>query len=93
MLSLNWPDGALSELQYADDLVLMSETIKGLRKKFKKWKDAFEINCLNGNFDKTNVMVNGGISKDGMSKSKADLFRVGSLREKANSVLCLQCGS
>ena len=35
-------EGALSELLYADDLVLMSETILGLRNKFLKWKDAFE---------------------------------------------------
>ena len=27
-------EGVLCELQYADDLVLMSETIKGLRNKF-----------------------------------------------------------
>ena len=29
-------EGALSELLYADDLVLMSETIEGIRKKFLK---------------------------------------------------------
>ena len=34
--------GALSELLYADDLVLMSETIDGLRNKFLKWKETFE---------------------------------------------------
>ena len=34
--------GAISELLYADDLVLMSETIKGLRNKFLKWKEASE---------------------------------------------------
>ena len=35
-------EGALCELLYADDLVMMSETIKGLRNKFLKWKEAFE---------------------------------------------------
>ena len=35
-------DGVLSELLYADDLVLMSETIEGLRNKFLRWKEAFE---------------------------------------------------
>ena len=30
-------EGALSELLYANDLVLMSENIKGLRNKFLKW--------------------------------------------------------
>ena len=37
-------------------------------------------------------MVSGGITKDGMSKSKVDLCGVDSLRVKANSVLCIQCG-
>ena len=37
-------EAALRELLYADDLVLMSETIKGLRNKFLKWKDSFEWN-------------------------------------------------
>ena len=35
-------EGVLSELLYADDLVLLSETIEGLRDKFLKWKEAFE---------------------------------------------------
>ena len=35
-------EGALSELVYVDDLVLMSETIEGFRNKFIKWKEAFE---------------------------------------------------
>ena len=35
-------DCALSELLYADDLVLMIETISGLRNKFLKWMEAFE---------------------------------------------------
>ena len=31
-------EGALSELVYADDLSLISETIEGLRNKFLKWR-------------------------------------------------------
>ena len=34
--------GVLRELLYADDLVLMSDTIKGLRNKLLKRKEAFE---------------------------------------------------
>ena len=34
--------GLMSEILYADDLVLMSETMEGLREKFQKWKEAFE---------------------------------------------------
>ena len=37
-------------------------------------------------------MVSSGITKDGLSKCKADLCGVYSLRVKANSALCVQCG-
>ena len=37
-------------------------------------------------------MFIGGNTKDGMSKSKVDPCGVCSLRVKANSVLCVQCG-
>ena len=37
-------------------------------------------------------MVSGGITKDGMSKSKVDSCGVSSLRVKANTALCVQCG-
>ena len=50
-------EDALSELLYADDIVLMSETIEGLRNKFIKWKKAFESNGLKVNLGKTKVMV------------------------------------
>ena len=52
MLSLNLPEGALSELLYSDDLVLMIETIEGLRNKFLKWKEAFESKGLKVNLGK-----------------------------------------
>ena len=84
-------EGALNELQYADDLVLMSETIKGLRNNFIKWKEAFESKGLKVNLGKTMVMVSGNITKDGMHKSKVHPCGVGSLRVNANTVLCAQC--
>ena len=67
--------------------MLMTETIKGLRNKFIKWKEAFESKGLKVNLGKTKVMVCGGITKDGMSKSKVDPCWVCSLRVKANSAL------
>ena len=83
-------EGVLCELLCADDLVQMSETIKGLRNKFIKWKEAFECKGLKVNLGKTTVMVSGGISKEGMSKSKVDPCGDCSLRVKENSVLCAQ---
>ena len=62
-------EGALSELLYADDLVLMSEIIDGLMNKFIKWKDAFGSKGLKVNVGKTKLMVCGSITRDGMSTS------------------------
>ena len=81
-------EGALSELLYADDLLLMSEIIDGLRNKFFKWKEAFDSSDLKVSLGKGRVVVSDGITKDGMSKCKGFC----SLREKVNSVLCVQCG-
>ena len=93
ILSLNLQEGVLSELLYADDLVLMSETIERLRDKFLKWKEDFESKGLKASLGKTKVMVGSrNKKKDGMSKSKVDPYGVCSLRAKANSVLCVQCG-
>ena len=49
--------GALSVMPYADVLVLMMETIEGLRHKFLKWKEDFESEGLKGNLEKTKVVV------------------------------------
>ena len=46
-------EGALSELLYVDDLVLMSETIEGLRNKIIKWKEAFESKGAKVKVEKT----------------------------------------
>ena len=91
-IKVNLPEGALSELLYVDDLVLMSETIEGLRNKFFKWKETFESKGLKVNLGKTNVMVSDRITKDGLSKSNVVPCGVCCLGVKANSVLCVQCG-
>ena len=85
MLSLHLLEGALSELLYADDLILIIEKIKGLWNKFLKWKVVFESKGLKVNFGKTKVC--GGITKDDMSNNKVDPCGVISLRAKANSLL------
>ena len=85
-------DGELGEVLYADDLVLISETIEGLRNRFLELKKYFESMGLIVNLGKTKVMVYGGITKGGKSESKDDTCGVCRLRIKANSVLCLPCG-
>ena len=71
MLSLNLPESVLSESLYADDLVLITETIEGLRNKYLKWKKLSKIKGLKANHGETEVMVSGNITKVGMSNSKA----------------------
>ena len=62
MLSRNLPEGALSELLYAYDIVMMSETIEGLVYMFMKWKEDFESKGLKVSLWKTKVMVSGSIT-------------------------------
>ena len=52
-MSRKLPEGVLFELPYADDLVLMSETIEGLGNNFLKWNVAFESKGLKLNLWKT----------------------------------------
>ena len=85
-------EGVLCELLYADVLVMMSETIDGLRNKFIKWM-AFVSNGLKVNLGKTNVMASAGITNDGLSKIKVDSCGVCCcLSVKVNSFVCVQCG-
>ena len=65
-------------------LVVISETIERIRNKFLKWKEAFDSKGSKVNLGKTKVIVSGGITKDGMSKSKVEPCWFCSLRVKAN---------
>ena len=56
---------------YADDLVLMSETMEGLREKFWKWKEAFESKGLQINLRKTKVVLSGAEGEVSVSKVDA----------------------
>ncbi|XP_077862361.1 uncharacterized protein LOC144344061 [Saccoglossus kowalevskii] len=50
-------EGLMREMLYADDLILMDDTMEGLREKFVKWKKSFESKGLKVNLGKTKVMV------------------------------------
>ena len=54
----------LGELLYADDLVLMSETFKGVKNTITKWMDAFESKDLKVYVGKTKALFCCGIAKD-----------------------------
>ena len=49
-------EGLLYELLYADDLVLMADSMEELMVKLGKWKDSLETKGLRVNLSKTKVM-------------------------------------
>ena len=63
VLSEDGRKGALYELLYADDLVLMAETMEELEAQFIRWKAAFEGKGLKISLDKIKVMESGGGSR------------------------------
>ena len=60
--------GLMSEMLYVGDLVLTIETMKGLREKFWKWKEAFESKGLKVNLGKTKMVVSGAEGEVSVSK-------------------------
>jgi hypothetical protein len=55
-LSKEFREGLPMELLYADDLVLLAETLELLLEKVKKWRDGMEMKGLRVNLGKTKVM-------------------------------------
>ena len=66
-------EGVLSELLYADDLVMMSKTIERLVNTFIKWKEASISKGFKVNHE-TTVMISGGTTKDDMPNSKVSVM-------------------
>ena len=59
VLTENARRSVANELLYADDLVLVSETMDDLQKRFWNWKHALQSKGVKLNIRKTNVMVSG----------------------------------
>ena len=57
-------EGLPWELLYADDLVLVAQSIEEFREKVQQWKTCIESKGLKMNIDKTKVMRNGKGSGD-----------------------------
>ena len=74
---------------YKDDLVLMSNFIEGIQKKFANWKDSLESKDLKTNNQKIKLMVSG--SKGGIRTSKIDLCGVREQRVTKNFMLFMNC--
>ena len=90
VISENGREGLMNEILYADDLVLMSESIENLKEKFLKWKEAFRSKRLKVNLKKTKAMVSG--SKGEVLKSKVDPCAKCDKRVMANSVMWTKSG-
>ena len=60
ILSEDGRKGALYEVLYADDLILMAETMEELEAQFIHWKAAYEGKRLKVNLGKTKIMESSG---------------------------------
>ena len=83
VISENAREGLMNEILYADDLVVVSESIEDL-------KEAFESKGLKVTLNKTKAMVSG--SKGEVLKSKVDPCSKCGKWVMANSVMCRKCG-
>ena len=79
----------MKEVLYADDLVLMSEMMEGMKERFLKWRSALESKGLKMNLEKTKVMV--CVSEGKVMQSRIDLCEICGKRVTVNSVLCRKC--
>ena len=82
-------EGLLYEILYADDLVLMADSMIELQAKYSKWKEALERKGLKVNVAKTKCMISGDSDKG--ETSRIDPCGVCGKRVGCNSILCKGC--
>ena len=82
-------EGLLNEILFANDLVLMSESLEDLRERFQRWKSALEGKGLKVNVGKTKMMVSG--TEGEIALSKIDPCGICGKRVGSNAVCCTQC--
>ena len=89
-LSREFRTGLPWELLYADDLVIIAESLNALILKLQTWKDKMENKGLRVNMKKTKILVSGAgldlLEKSGKFPCAVCLKGVG-----ANSILCSVC--
>ena len=82
--------GWMKQILYADDLVLMGETMEESIENFDEWREAFESKGIRVNLGKTKLMVSG--MEEEAFDSRVDPCGVCGTRVKSNSVQCTACG-
>ena len=60
----------LWELLYADDLVIMHESLDGLLNHFTAWKDSFDAKELRVNMSRTKILVRNALAQRTVNPSK-----------------------
>ena len=81
--------GWMKQILYADDLVLMEETIEELRENFDEWRETFESRGMRVNLGKTNLMSCG--MEEETLDHKIDPCGMCGTRVMSNLVLCTAC--
>src|SRR6056300_1728659 len=89
-LSREFRTGAPWELLYADDLVLISDSLDGCVNKLKVWKEGMERKGLRVNLNKTKFLISGP-GLDVLQDSGACPCGVCRRGVGANSILCPRC--
>ena len=89
-LSIEFRTGCPWELLYADDLVLVAETMEELVGKFEKWKTGLEDKGLRVNAAKTKVMISSSEIRSGyeVGRRPCGVCRKG---VGSNSIFCQSC--
>ena len=85
----NVKEGLMKVVLYANDLLLMSETMEDLKENFLKWKSALESKGLKVNFEKVKVLV--CESEGEVIRNRIDPCRICGKRVTVNSELCTKC--
>ena len=79
----------LNEILFADDPVLISESLEDSRKRFQRWRSALEGKGLKVNVKKTKIMVSR--TEGEIVVSKIDLCGICGKRIRPNAVCYAQC--
>jgi len=92
MVTRELRDGLPWELLYADDLVLMAESIEELKDRILKWKRGMEAKGLTVNVGKTNVIIGGegAVEVVGTSKWPCGVCSKGVGRNSLQGTICLE---
>ena len=80
----------LGELLYDVDFVLMSETIDGIKNRYRKWREVFHCRGLTVIHGRAKVMASGGITKGDSYMSNVYSCMIPSWMVKAYSAVLME---